>query len=179
VADRRNAGRRAKTIGQDFESWLKTHHGEAQRLGIVAGPVEHNEPHGEIINGQWEMVAPGVADFTGVLYDGHGSTLAVEAKSRARRLQKNEVSVKQQQYLDTVVRGGGLALLAVRLEGRNFVVPWAHVPWKVLRSTESVELCDLMPWEIFGSCYLDGFCPIRGVPAPGVAGGQQRRYARE
>ena len=178
--NRRAAGRLARAAGEDFEEYCCRHHVEAFRLGIVAGPVEHNEPHGKIIDGAWKMVAPGVADFTGVLYDGHGSSLAVEAKSRATRLYRREVEPRQARHLDVVVRGGGLALLLVRFAGTGgpveFAVPWREVSWHRARSAEAVTAADIEPWRVPVSCrcYLERFCPARGDPVA-----RARRFPRE
>lgn len=177
----RRSGWAAREAGEEFEAYVERHHLEALRLGIVAGPVDHNEPHGQIIHGKWEMVASGVADYTGVLYNGVGTTLATEAKSRETRLYRREIEPKQQRHLDTVVRGGGLAFLLAHLSGRPHAVPWPLVPWKVLKSAESVEAEDLVQWVIPSdcACYLDKYCSVRGVPAQGIAGGQRRRFPRE
>lgn len=177
----RRSGQLAREEGEEFEAYVERHHLQALRLGIVAGPVDHNEPHGKIIDGKWEMVAAGVADYTGVLYNGVGTTLATEAKSRRERLYRREIEPKQQRHLDLVVRGGGLAFLLARLSGVPHAVPWCEVPWKVVRSAESVTAEDLASWAIPEgcACYLERFCPVRGVPAPGIAGGQRRRFPRE
>ena len=180
-------GRAAKGHGQSHEAWLETHHDIALRLGIVAGEVEHTEPHTTIVHGKVIYSAPGIADYTGVLLDGRSGTLGVEAKSREERLYrhgKSGISPKQQRYLDSIVRGGGgLALLAVRFTGGSapgdYVVPWQSVPWAVAKSAESVTAVDLSFWKIPADCrcYLERFCDFRGTPAPGVA--PRRVYARE
>lgn len=156
--------------GSAWEEKVKEHHEEALRLGIVSGPVEHNEPHWRKIHGIWERVAAGVADFTGVLYNGHGTSLAVECKSYEHRLTKSAITTKQQQHLDSVVRGGGLAfLLAEITDGvkvEQFAVPWQLTPWKIARTKEGVVAADLQQWKIPVSCkcYLDKYCPVRGTP---------------
>ncbi len=177
----RRIGREARESGAAFEAWLEDHHREALRLGIVSGPVEHNEPHGKYIHGEWQMVKPGVADYTGILFNGHGSSLGVEAKKREKILYRREVEPRQGRYLDAVVRGGGLALLLVRFveDGRetNYAPPWQHVPWTMIKTALSVTPELLAPWVIpaESKCYLDPLCPVRGVPleVPG------RRYPRE
>ncbi len=186
---RKAAATFAQQSGSDFEDWVKRHHTEALRLGIVAGPVEHNEPHWRKIDGDWQRVAPGVADFTGVLYDGHGGSLATEAKCYTNRLPRSEITAKQEQHLDTVVRGGGKAFLLVRLLDEfddatfqtEYAVPWQLVPWKIARTAESVTSKELAPWLIPPdcTCYLERYCPVRGIPAPGRAGGQRPRFPRE
>lgn len=186
TTNRRAAGQLSRDSGEDFEDWVRRHHLEAERLGIVAGPVEHNEPHGKIINGKWEMVGAGIADFTGVLFDGNGGSLASEAKKRTghlRRHGKGGISSKQQAHLDTVVRGGGKAFLLVRfvetvnlaLLETEFAVPWQLVPWQIKRTAESVGPEDLAPWLVpkDRACYLEKYCPVRGPVVPG------RRYPRE
>lgn len=181
--NRHMIGKQARNSGVDFEEWLEKHHSEALRLGIVSGPIEHNEPHARMIHGKWQLVEPGVADFGGVLYNGHGSTLAVEAKKRNKRLYRNEITVKQQQHLDAVVRGGGLALLLVRIVDTNDTIeaacPWQSVPWTVAKSAEGVTSKDLQPWRIPAerTCYLEPYCSVRGAPATAVVG--RRIFPRE
>lgn len=171
----------------DFEAWVERHHEEALRLGIVSCPVEHNEPHWRKVRGRWERVAPGVADYTGVLYDGHGSSLATEAKSRRRRIYLRDVTPKQRRHLGGVARGGGLAFLLARIcddRGRSLIeaaVPWQDVPWRVEQSAEGVVAEDLEPWRIppGRDCYLEPYCSVRGTPVPLAEGGPPRRFPRE
>ena len=166
----RAAAAAAQRLGEDFETgWVARHHEAAFRLGIFAGPAEHNEPHGKIVRGQWIMVKPGVADFTAILYNGVGTIYAAEAKSRSAVLKKSEVSPKQQAHLNAVVRGGGFAFLLARFtEGgpREYAVPWLEVPWRVKKSAESVDAEALSPWIVPAECecFLDPYCPVRGVP---------------
>lgn len=169
------AGRAARDSGADFEAFVERHHAEALRLGVLAH-VAHNEPHGRMVGGRWVMVAPGVADYTGVIFP-RGRVLAVEAKSRRGRIRLGDVEPAQRRHLDAVVRGGGLAILLVRIVESTaaaefqseYAVPWVDVPWRVVRSAESVGAEDLATWVIPSDrrCYLEPFCPDRGAPAPG------------
>ena len=186
TTNRHASGRAAREIGADWEAFVEQHHGEALRMGIVAGPVEHNEPHWKLMDGEWRTVAAGVADYTGILYNKVATTLGVEAKCRRGRLRKDEITPKQQHYLEAVVRGGGLALLLVRLTGANWVfnaaIPWQSVPWRIKTSAESLGREDISSEYVISPdcrCYLERFCPVRGIPAQGIAGGQQRRFPRE
>ena len=180
---RRLAGALAKIQGDAFEAWVERHHQAALRLGILTH-IAHNGPTAQMINGEWTMVAAGYADYTGTCFNKVGTTVATEAKSYKHRLPKSAISDKQQEHLNAVVLGGGLAFLLARITdevSQEFCVPWQLVPWKVARTAQSVTAEDLMPWLIPPSCtcYLETYCPVRGVPASGVAGGQQRRFARE
>ena len=151
--------------------------------------MEHNVPHTRMVYGQLIYERSGLADYTGILFNGHGSHLAVEAKKRRGDLLKSEVKIRQADHLDAVSRAGGLALLLVRfVEGMDhpradgFVtehaVRWTEVPWRIRKSAESVAAEDLAPWRVSpeSACYLEPFCPVRGVPPPDLP---TRRYPRE
>ncbi len=162
-------GHHSKDSGQDFEDFCAEHHNEALRLGILTHWV-HNEPHWRQVGGQWIRVQAGVADVTGILHNKVATTLATEMKKRKNRLRRNEIEPKQAQHLDAVVRGGGLAFLLARIvvEGaeHDFAAPWQLVPWRVVKTAESVGVDELAPWVIPKDCrcYLDKYCSVRGVP---------------
>lgn len=179
-SERSIAARASKSTGDLFESWVERHLDEALRLGLITHWV-HNEPHGKVIGGKWQMVAAGVADYTAVAYG--GQVVAIEAKKRAGRLKKSEVSVEQRRHLDAVVRAGGVALLLVRLvdaAGRSlgeYCCPWQFVQWTVVRSAESVGEGELERWRVESRarCFLEPYCTVRGEP---VAAGR-RVFPRE
>lgn len=173
-------GRANKSAGDAFEIWLNLQHREAIRRGFLAC-VEKSEPHTKIINGRVVYTARGVADYFGTLAAGTRSTdsfsarvrpaasvldgisFAVEAKSTAdERLAHAEVKPKQAEHLDAVSRAGGLALLLVEFRGGSVpvrcAVPWAEVPWRKLRTADSVGIAEIERWIITpGENYLMRF----------------------
>jgi len=175
-------GRFSQGVGDSFEKWVEGALDAALRLGIITHWV-HNMPVAKMIHGQWKPVAPGIADYSAIGNNQHGTLIATEAKNYARRLPRNEISREQQRHLDAVVRAGGLAFLLARIrdEGvaQNFAVPWQSVPWAVAKSAQSVTAADLAPWKVPADCrcYLEKFCDFRGAPAPGAV--PRRVYARE
>lgn len=173
------SGRSNKLAGDGFEIWLGYQHKEALRRGLLAC-VEKSEPHAKIFNGRVVYTAKGVADYFGTLAagtrsaaafsssarpvgsDSGGLSFAAEAKSTADdRLARAVVSEKQADHLDAVARAGGLALLLCEFRSAapaRCAVPWAEVPWRKLRTADSVGLAEIERWIIApGENYLAKF----------------------
>lgn len=172
-------GRANKSAGSTWEIWLDLQHREAIRRGLLAC-VEHSQPSSRIVAGRIIYSRPGVADYFGTLALGTRSTslfssraqhpasildgvsFAAEAKSTSSdRLARAEVKTKQAEHLDAVSRAGGLALLLIEFRTSTPVrcsVPWAEVPWKKLRTADSVGIVELTEWVIApGENYLTKF----------------------
>jgi hypothetical protein len=154
-------GRQNKATGDAFEAWIDNQHALAGQLGILAHVV-HNEAHSKVVGGQLIFTAAGVADYSGVLHG--GKYVAIEAKSTADdRLARSAVTQTQQNHLTAVANAGGLALLLVEFrssELTRIAVPWLEVPWKVLRTAESVSKAELLVqrWAAQpDNCYLARF----------------------
>jgi hypothetical protein len=162
-------GRAPRDLGEAFENQIDTWHEMAGLRGVLAHVV-HNAPPCKVVNGRLIWEKPGVADYTGVLHGGR--YLAAEAKSVApgKRLAKSRVSPKQQKHLNAVVAAGGLALLLVQFRVKvtttynphhHYAIPWSLVPWKVLRSAESLDEIDVICIEPYrvegGKDYLQNY----------------------
>jgi hypothetical protein len=104
-----------------------------------------------------EWAGTGPADYQGVLKGGRA--LAVEAKSRDRRLALSDVAAHQRADLEAVERLGGVALLVVELRasGSIYVVPWGRVGWRRCRegaADVSVGPEELALWRWTEGLYL-------------------------
>ncbi len=143
------AHRASRDIGEAFEAQVDTWHEMAGLRGALAHVV-HNAPPAKFVHGRLIYDKKGVADYTGCLH-GTGMVLAAEAKSVApgERLARSRIEPKQAEHLDAVTSAGGLALLLVefRVEGtiahHRYAIEWYQVPWKVLRSAESLDEKDI------------------------------------
>lgn len=161
------AGTEARDHGQRFEAWLRSQHELAEREGIahvrhVGPPVAHTGPGGSRL----VVVGHGPADYQGTLAGGR--SVAVEAKSRDRRLSRAEIPEHQQADLTRVAELGGLALLVIELRehGAVYAIEWGRVPWtvrsrkmqrhgvEVIERSESVGAEELEAWHVAGYCYL-------------------------
>lgn len=176
-----DAGRIAKAAGDAFENFIDEHHSKARSLRLLAH-VEHNQAKAKVLpGGGLTYVGKGPSDYTGMLADG-GRVYAAEAKSVAGvRLMRSAIKKKQAEHLDAVARAGGLALLLVefrredvewmKLPVTRYAVPWASVPWKKVKTAESVSEVDILPFLIEGDCFLSWHCkpgpPGSVKPAPG------------
>lgn len=155
-------GRTAKAVGDRHESWVEGQHEMAMHLGILAH-VHHNEPKATFRDGRLEYGKRSVSDYSGV-FEG-GKALATEAKScmSGDRFGRNDVTPEQQKHLEATARAGGLAFLVVEFRMpsapffRRFAMPWLQVPWRVMRTAQSIGILDveLQQWEVQPStCYL-------------------------
>jgi hypothetical protein len=173
------AGRKAKRVGDRFDvEWAGVQHEMAGMLGILVH-IEHNQPHTRMVKNRVIYTRKGVADYTGTLYGGR--SFAAEFKSTDdERLMRSAIQAKQAEHLDRVAKAGGLALLLVEFRTpvrKQYAVPWLQVPWKTLRSAESLSQEDVSTWLVpAGKCYLDPFMPTRG---PAVELGPRRVFPRE
>lgn len=180
----RLAHRRSREIGEDFERWLDEQHAKAGARGALAHVV-HNAPPTKVVHGKLIYDEKGVADYTGILHA--GKYLAAEAKSVApgERLAKKRVSPLQQAHLDAVESAGGLALLLVEfrvassVQHHRYAIPWHQVPWKVVRTAESLDERDVaVVYQITaGTDYLMRY--HAGSDKKYVIGTPQRAYPRE
>jgi hypothetical protein len=207
------SGRKANAAGNAFEAMLDAQHEAARRCGIIVR-VDKTDPPAVVRKGRVEFGERTGADYVGMLGRGMlGQTtrleslprtvaagyFCVEAKSTLKEYQPkngdNGIKELQQEHLNEVAVGGGLALLAVQFRGmpekavkevisldavlsyRAYCCPWLLVPWQVLKTAESVSELDLLRdgWAMQGDCYLERFHP-RGVPTSAARG---RVYPRE
>lgn len=176
------AGRSSKLAGDAFEIWLSYQHEEAIRRGFLAC-VEKSEPHAKILSGRVVYTAKGVADYFGTLAagtrsapsfstparpagsDSGGLSFVAEAKSTAdERLARAVVSQKQSDHLDAVARAGGLALLLCEFRAAaptRCAIPWAEVPWRKLRTADSLGRAEVGRWIIApGENYFAKFLTV-------------------
>lgn len=178
-------GRVAKAAGDSFEAWIDVQHEGAKKLGVLKY-VSHNQPQAKYLNGRLTYVAKSDCDYTGTMSDGksfcaEGKSTKEAKKTKKLRLMRSAVKKKQAEQLDMVSDVSGVAYLLVEFrdgEGRKwrYAIPWAEVPWKTLKTAQSIGLEDLNPrWRVApGECYLK-----RGVPMPPSTGGRKRVFARE
>lgn len=161
-------GARAKAAGKFFEDLIESRLDALEQDGIVRH-WQHNEPLFRCLGKRFMPVGAGVADYSG-MFSG-GLYFAIEAKStKEARLPLDRISTKQLLHLDDTAGGGGLAFLAIqhREPGavRDFLIPWAQVPWVVARTAKSVRVEDLDEWEAprcVPALYMDPFvwrCPV-------------------
>lgn len=145
-----SAHRKSREIGEDFEDVVEKWHTMAGLRGALAHAV-HNAPPSRVVHGRLIFEEAGVADYTGVLHG--GGYLASEAKSvkPGGRLKKSRISSTQMLHLDAVTACGGnsLAFLLVEFRAANsiahrwYAIPWHQVPWKIVRTAESLDERDI------------------------------------
>ena len=150
-------GRAAREHGAALERWLAGQH----RAAALAGLAHVRHVGAPVIVGAGgrptEWAGTGPADYQGVLRGGRA--VAVEAKSRDRRLALSDVAAHQRADLESVERLGGLALLVVELRVASsiYVVPWGRVGWRRMRAGAadvSVGPDELALWRWTGGLYL-------------------------
>lgn len=146
----REQHRASTAAGAAFEALVEAHHVQAGRRGALAHVV-HNQARSRVVGGKLIYEAAGIADYTGCLHGGR--YLATEAKSTSKdRLPKSEITAVQQRHLDAVMTAGGLAFLLVEFRGgfspHRYAIPWAEVPWRTLRTAESLSEVDINPNQL-------------------------------
>ena len=166
--------------GKPFEHLIEEWTEDAKRLGLLAH-AEHTQAKTNVRKGGLRYEGSGVADY--VLCLGTGAYGAVEAKSdEDDRLMHSRIEPLQARHLDVVVKAGALALLLAEMHvdglARRFAVPWDRVPWKVVRSAESVSMWDILGWEIKRDNYLTRFTVPRLVAGVPVDFRAKRVYPR-
>lgn len=158
---RRAAGRRARERSEALERDLRAEHRAAERAGVAfarqAGrPVIGYGPEGPVYGR-----AP--VDFVGAIRGAPGAPwlpLAVEAKARAERLQRDDVEPHQREHLDATAAAGGVALVVVELRpagaAGRWAVPWAELEarWARSRGGASVGPRELRGFELAATPYL-------------------------
>ncbi len=158
-------GKAARAHGAELEKWLAGQH----RAAALAGLAHVRHVGAPVIVGAGgrptEWAGTGPADYQGVLRGGR--SLAVEAKSRDRRLAPSDVAEHQRADLEGVERLGGLALLVVELRVASsiYVVPWGRVGWRRCRAggaDVSVGPEELALWRWTEGLYLARW--IGGAP---------------
>lgn len=153
-------GATAKRAGGEFEKRIEHQLIVACEANLVSW-WHHTQASYRYVNGRTVPVKRGPADFTGTLNG--GLAFAVEAKTTVcARFYKNDVLPKQQEHLDATVRSSAVSLLALEFRHTGgapapFVVPWHLVPWKRLRSTDSVSAADLSGWELEDPIFMRRF----------------------
>ena len=138
-------GRAARDAGLSFEAWVNEQHARAGQRGALVH-VWHNQAVTEVVHGRVIYKGSGVADYTGILFG--GMYLAAEAKSTDKeRLPRNVITPLQQAHLTAVTSAGGLAFLLVEFrddaERVRYAIPWHQVPWKTLRTAETLDPMDI------------------------------------
>lgn len=178
------AHRKSREIGEDFEAIVDKWHTMAGLRGALAHAV-HNAPPSRVVNGKLIYEKAGVADYTGVLHG--GLYLASEAKSvkPGERLAKARISPEQMKHLDAVEAACGRAFLLVEfrveksIAHKHYAIPWQQVPWKVVRTAESLDERDLaICYQVpAGSDYLVPY--HKGSDKRYIVGALKHVYPRE
>jgi penicillin-binding protein-related factor A (putative recombinase) len=108
-------------------------------------------------SGRLVFTAKSTVDYVGLMLDGTGRALALEAKAVGdTRLDLGRVAPHQRAYLDRVVGAGGVAVLGV-IDSRWQVY---DVPWEVVRSRPSLSLVDLEPFASAPKTWLRRFVKV-------------------
>jgi hypothetical protein len=172
-------GHLARALGDAWEAWLSGQHKAAEMAGIayarhVGPPIAYTGRGGTDIR----VVGTAPADYQGAIRGEPGAPwlpLAVEAKSREGRLQRDDIAPHQREDLTRVAAHGGVALVVIELHETGQIAGlsigrWA-VPWEVLETlwrrtsrkvrgktieSASVGPYELYEWQIRG-LYLDRF----------------------
>jgi hypothetical protein len=170
-------GRRAKAAGDSAEAFWEAQHQMAVILKILVHWM-HNQPGVKHVHGKIIYAEKSASDYTGTRADGRSH--CAESKSVLDgRLLRSAVKPRQAAQLDAVARAGGRAYLLVEFRSRDALpiraaIPWLDVPWRTLRSAESIGVEDVAEYAVRpNECYLRP-----GVVAPVVIS-PQRRYPRE
>ena len=151
----RSGGELAARHGDELERWLDAQHARAIALGLLCRMRHVGPPTKRIGPGGTELVVVGTgpADYQGQLPGGR--SVALEAKSREGRLGLHELPEHQREDLDACDRGGGLAVLVVRLGGVIHALPWRDVPWASPRGGRpSIGAADVAAWRVDVRCEL-------------------------
>ena len=161
----RAQGRAADANGRRLEAWLNDQHARA----LATGVAHVRKVGADVVVGRGGLpcawAGPGPADYLGTLRGGR--SLAVEAKSVAKRLSRVAVLEHQARDLERTAALGGLALLVVELRhvgprGTVYAVEWSRVPWRVTKATicgavqtrETVGAEELAGCEVGAGLYL-------------------------
>ncbi len=135
---RRASGVAAHDLGEAFERYAKEQHSAAFKAGFarlrhVGPPHQRTGPGGTVV----KLVGLGPADFQGAIRARHGEhwrPLAVEAKSRAHRLQRHDIEPHQHEDLRWVESIGGVALVLIELHDDDGSLGTWAVPWNVIET---------------------------------------------
>lgn len=181
-------GRAAQAFDAAFMRWLREQHAAAYAAGIarlrhVGPPHQRTGKGGDVI----KIVGKGPADFQGAIRAPgarHWRLLAVEAKSRARRLQRHEIETHQQEDLAWVEAVGGVALVVLELHQDDGVslgmwaIPWREIETRWTRSRRARPTGDATrPSPVAIESASVGPDELAGWEVP-VAGLYLERFAR-
>lgn len=179
MSRRRWAGVQAQRSGAAFETWLARFiftpmvaRGALARFDKLDPPSRPSWDSGRqrVVmvpigagGGDWILLAPG------------GSYIACESKTTADdRFYRAEIEPHQEQHLDQAVNAGGAAYLALQFRtggsATAYLMPWAAVPWQIVRSAPSVTAADCAPWAL--RSWIDGAkvlqTALRAAPHSGM-----------
>lgn len=169
-------GHYARAQGNAWEAWLADQHVAAELAGVayarhVGPPVAWTGKGGR----ELRVVGVGPADYQGAIRGAPGAPwrpLAVEAKSREGRLQRDDIAAHQRDDLTRVALHGGVALVVIELHERGESLGRWAVPWATLeglwhrtsrkvrgRAVESASVgpYELAGWDIWSGLYLARF----------------------
>lgn len=170
------AGHQARAQGEAWEAWLADQHVAAELAGVayarhVGPPVAWTGRGGTVLR----VVGVGPADCQGAIRGAPGQPwrpLAIEAKSRDGRLQRDDITPHQHADLARVASYGGVALVVIELHERGESLGRWAVPWATLeglwhrtsrkvrgRAVESASVgpYELAGWDIWSGLYLARF----------------------
>jgi hypothetical protein len=154
---RRTGGLYAKKSGDAFEETLSTcvldplkRMGEIGRYDKLNPEYRRVRRLGEGLT--WCPVKDSGGDW---ILSSRGIYVAAEAKSTALdRFARNLIPTHQQDHLTAALTDGGLAFLFLRFTWQAvpvcYMLPWARVPWRILKSAQSVSADECKPWAVFG-----------------------------
>lgn len=148
----------ARASGKHGEKLVEAANAAALALGVA---MVHKVPTPSTVRaGRQVFTAKSTVDYVGMMLDGTGRAVALEAKAiQDTRLYLARVAPHQRAYLDRVAGAGGVAVLAViDSQWRVYDVPWAEV---CLRP--SLSLVDLEAWSSSPRSWLRRFAkPVAG-----------------
>lgn len=163
---RARAGRRADRHGKALEAWTRSQFDAAVLAEVLVWFTKIETPITQVrvrklVEGRWSWTwelrwgAKAHADFVGC--NAAGLCVAAECKSvEGTRLPLAQLARQQVHHLDQVNAAGGVALLVVEFRhvgrgteaARQYVIPWACVPWQKARTALSIDEASVAAWAV-------------------------------
>jgi len=143
----------ARSSGRHGEKLIEAANAAALALGVA---MVHKVPTPSTMRaGKQVFTSKSTVDYVGVMLDGSGRAVALEAKAISdTKLYLTRVAPHQRAYLDRVAGAGGVAVLGV-IDSRWQVY---DVPWVEVSTCASLSLVDLEPYAATPRTWLRRFC---------------------